>query len=143
MADRKLIPSISALALLLAGCAVGPDYHEPEAAVPQQFVSAEASRYTAQATDLATFWTSFGDATLDRLEAIANIGEGALNDDAHRVVEIRATHFRVNIDGPDVSDFHESRPPSQGLERSTSNQTSIPVLAYGRRNGRCACPTRT
>ena len=60
MADRKLAPSLSVLvAALLAGCAVGPDYHEPAAQVPQQFVGAETARYTTQDGDLASFWTGW------------------------------------------------------------------------------------
>ncbi len=30
---------------------------------------------------------------MDGLEAVANVGEGAADDDAHRVVEIGAGHF--------------------------------------------------
>ena len=39
------------------------------------------------------------DAALDGLEAVANVGKRARDDDAHRVVEIRLAHFGFDIDG--------------------------------------------
>src|SRR5438128_8150774 len=36
-------------------------------------------------------------AALHRLEAVANVGKGTRDDDAHRVVEIRLPHFRFDI----------------------------------------------
>jgi hypothetical protein len=38
------------------------------------------------------------DAAVDGFEAVADIGQGATDDDRHRVVEIRATHLLFNID---------------------------------------------
>ena len=39
------------------------------------------------------------DAALHGLEAVAHVGEGARDDDAHGVVEIRLAHFGFDIDG--------------------------------------------
>ncbi len=39
------------------------------------------------------------DTALDRLEAVADVGKRAGDDDAHRVVEIGLAHFDFNIDG--------------------------------------------
>ena len=39
------------------------------------------------------------DAAVDGLEAVAHVGEGAANDDGHRVVEIAAAHLVFNVDG--------------------------------------------
>ncbi|MEP7314437.1 MAG: TolC family protein, partial [Pseudomonadota bacterium] len=49
-------------AAVVAGCAVGPDYHRPESRLPAQFTGVEATRYTPQAS-VAAFWTVFGDST--------------------------------------------------------------------------------
>ena len=35
-------------------------------------------------------------ATLDGLEAVANVGEGAGDDDGHRIVDVRALHYLRN-----------------------------------------------
>ena len=105
MADRKLAPSLSVLvAALLAGCAVGPDYHEPAAQVPQQFVGAETARYTTQDGDLASFWTGFGDSTLDRLVGESLLGNYDLHIALARLNEARALHGSARLDlGPVIT----------------------------------------
>src|SRR5258708_6929573 len=39
------------------------------------------------------------DAAVDGLEAVADVGQSAANDDRHRVVEVRPAHLLFNIDG--------------------------------------------
>ena len=39
------------------------------------------------------------DAAVDGLEAVADVGQGAADDDRHGVVEIRAAHLVFNVDG--------------------------------------------
>ena len=39
------------------------------------------------------------DAAVDRLEAVADIGEGAADDHAHGVIEVRAAHLVFDVDG--------------------------------------------
>ncbi len=39
------------------------------------------------------------DAAVDGLEAVANVGEGAADDDAHRVIDIGAPHLIFDVDG--------------------------------------------
>jgi NodT family efflux transporter outer membrane factor (OMF) lipoprotein len=57
------------LVLLLAGCAVGPDYHKPDAPVPTQFKELEGWRQAApgDAAPRGPWWTLFDDADLDGL----------------------------------------------------------------------------
>ncbi len=38
-------------------------------------------------------------APMDRLQSVADVGQGAANDDRHRIVEIRAPHLLFNVDG--------------------------------------------
>jgi outer membrane protein, multidrug efflux system len=53
---------------LLAGCAVGPDYHPPKAsASAQQWTSPLLGGETNGPADLATWWKNFGDTNLDSL----------------------------------------------------------------------------
>lgn len=62
------------LALALAGCTVGPDFHRPEATAPAVWApQPSAPSGTVSAEGDAAWWASFGDATLtslvDRLAA--------------------------------------------------------------------------
>jgi NodT family efflux transporter outer membrane factor (OMF) lipoprotein len=63
-------PFALALALVLGGCMVGPDYQRPQAAVPAHYKELPG---WARATPAATapkgaWWTAFGDPLLDELE---------------------------------------------------------------------------
>lgn len=65
------------LTLLLAGCAVGPDYRKPEITTPAAWHSAMKGGLKAaspQSVPLAQWWNGLGDAQLSRLikEAVAN-----------------------------------------------------------------------
>jgi NodT family efflux transporter outer membrane factor (OMF) lipoprotein len=63
---KSLILSLS-IALLLAGCATGPDYHRPDVAAPGHFLRAGADLAPLpDATDDA-FWQRFDDPTLSAL----------------------------------------------------------------------------
>jgi len=59
----------SATATVMAGCAIGPNYHAPKlpAPLPAQFVEARGERYAAGTPLAAEVWRSFGDAELDAL----------------------------------------------------------------------------
>lgn len=62
--------SLSA-ALLLAGCATGPDYRRPDVATPVAFKQAEGwvAAAPADAIDRDHWWSVFGDPVLDQLAA--------------------------------------------------------------------------
>ena len=56
-------------AAVLAGCAVGPDYREPEVPLPQQFASVEGARYTRRALTIDGSSLSSGtDVVIERIE---------------------------------------------------------------------------
>lgn len=54
----------------LSGCAVGPNYHRPEAPVAPKFKEAEGwtPSQPADGIDRGAWWSMFNDATLDQLE---------------------------------------------------------------------------
>ena len=79
---------VSPLVLLLAACAVGPNYRAPETA-PAQFVSADATGVAEQPFE-AKWWGQFGDPVLDDLVARALRGDLDLKIAAARVDEARA-----------------------------------------------------
>jgi len=57
------------IAMLLSGCAVGPNYHRPSLAAPAAFMGdpAIAERQAAQPAELARWWDGFDDPLLSRL----------------------------------------------------------------------------
>jgi NodT family efflux transporter outer membrane factor (OMF) lipoprotein len=63
----------AALAALLAGCNFAPDYNRPETVTPESFKEANGQEWrSAQPADALTrgkWWSIFGDADLDALEA--------------------------------------------------------------------------
>ena len=95
-----------ALLLALAGCAVGPDYHRPEADTPAAYKEAAAttaqpsapagnagSWQQAQPSDDAlrgAWWKIFNDATLDALEIQAQDANQNLKAAAARLGQARA-----------------------------------------------------
>lgn len=62
----RYVPA-AALAVLLAGCAVGPDYQRPEAALPGEFTVATSQADQPAAAVKKDWWTLFQDATLNEL----------------------------------------------------------------------------
>jgi multidrug efflux system outer membrane protein len=61
-----LVAVAAAATFFLAACAVGPNYHAPETNVAGKFDNVEASTYSADA-NVGEFWTTFHDATLEKL----------------------------------------------------------------------------
>lgn len=97
---RRLL--VWAVPLLLAGCAVGPDYHTPTAPVPTRFKEAEgwAPSKPADGLDRGAWWAMFKDDELDRLEqrvASANQTvaqyEAAYREAHAAIAEARASFF--------------------------------------------------
>jgi multidrug efflux system outer membrane protein len=52
--------------LILAACAVGPNYEPPQTKAPDQFIQADAARFTADDVE-REFWRSFNDEQLNGL----------------------------------------------------------------------------
>lgn len=79
-------------ALLLAGCAVGPDYQRPASTLDAGFVAAGAKSANAQPTaaDIASFWRGFNDATLSALVDRALAANGDVRIAQARLQEARA-----------------------------------------------------
>ena len=85
--------SLLAAALCLAGCAVGPDYERPAPELPVAW-KLEAPWRTGTPADFAdkgAWWTAFGDAQLDALEAKAMADSPTLAIAAARLAQARAT----------------------------------------------------
>lgn len=70
----RLLPIGLLPVVLLAGCAVGPNYNVPHAPVPNSFLNAPTNIVSPDETALAIWWKAFSDARLDGLveRAITN-----------------------------------------------------------------------
>lgn len=89
---RAAAVALTVLALA-AGCAVGPDYHPPQPALPAEWNERPAG-VNAQPADLRRWWTLLGDPVLDQLVDEAVSGNLPLREAVARVEESRA-RYRV------------------------------------------------
>src|SRR3954447_26566915 len=84
-----------ATVVLIAGCAVGPDYKPPQTKMPESYGA------TTQPTELANlrqWWTTFNDATLNTLIDRATEANLDLRLAAARIRESRAARGVVRAD---------------------------------------------
>ena len=103
-AFRPLSAAVAvATAVLLAGCAVGPDYHRPDTSIPAAFKEAPAGWKVAQPADRADrgpWWTVYDDPQLDALIGKLNASNQTIAQSAAAyrqaralVAEARAAYF--------------------------------------------------
>lgn len=71
-------PPALVLALLLAGCAAGPDFERPEVASSAGYAPAQAPRAAPGETPSRAWWKAFGSAELDALVERALAGNASL-----------------------------------------------------------------
>ncbi|MFP2926769.1 efflux transporter outer membrane subunit [Pyxidicoccus sp. 3LG] len=74
----------------LSGCAVGPNFTKPEAAVPQEWRTQGDPRISTQTVVDSEWWKAFGDPVLDRLVELAYRQNLPLQIAGLRIVEARA-----------------------------------------------------
>ena len=84
MRHRPSLPAISVIAVTLTGCAVGPDYHQPQTSVPVKWDNAEA-RVPAN-WPAPDWWKAFGSPELNELMAEAQSGNTDVAAAAARVL---------------------------------------------------------
>lgn len=105
LARMRLAPPI--LALLLGGCTVGPDFQAPKLHLPAAFTERPATPTEIALADaqVARWWTSFDDPTLDRLVSEAVSGNIDLQIARQRLVEARADRVIAASGGLPTVDF--------------------------------------
>ncbi|MEY2429362.1 MAG: outer membrane protein multidrug efflux system [Verrucomicrobiota bacterium] len=86
------------LVLLPTGCAVGPNYHRPQTSVATAFANAPTNVVSAGEAALATWWTGFNDARLDRLVDRAITNNHDLRIAAANLKEARALRRLTTFD---------------------------------------------
>ncbi|HEY8206405.1 MAG TPA: efflux transporter outer membrane subunit [Myxococcaceae bacterium] len=114
--------------LMLGGCAVGPKFTKPEAAVPERWGAKDDPRIATQAATDVQWWKTFGDPTLDRLVELASGQNLSLQAAGLRIMEARAQlgvatgrqypqlqTANANVTAAGLS---ETAPNASGLERN-------------------------
>lgn len=124
------------LGILLAGCAVGPDYRRPEVDLPADWRGVGSEGAVAKGE---RWWTLYSDPVLDRLieEALANNRDLAVAaarvDEARAVLRIADAQFMPAVDAEARADrlgFSERAPiplPSGTATESTSYRAKLNV----------------
>ena len=91
----RLVLTACALALALAGCAVGPDFTRPETAAPDDWNSwrsaddARARRWRPRRRCPSQWWLAFGDPVLNQLQQRAVAASPDLRTAALRYAQAR------------------------------------------------------
>ncbi|TXT38842.1 MAG: RND efflux system outer membrane lipoprotein NodT [Comamonadaceae bacterium] len=91
-----MLPKHTLIALLMAslsaGCAVGPNYVQPDMPLPERFQGQTAvdQRLATSSADLATWWSGFGDSLLTRFVTQAMAQNLDLAQASARVTQARA-----------------------------------------------------
>ena len=124
MKSALVIVSFGALALI-TGCAVGPNYHPPEAKTPGQWSSPLAGGETNRAPADAAWWKTFNDPELDSLIARAAQSNLTLHAAAARVREARAAR------GVTAADFWPSVDASGAYQNERLSANGFPEFPPG------------
>lgn len=130
------LSALLAALLVLAGCAVGPDYHQP-AATPARYKEAapqEAGNWkTAQPSEAALrgeWWKIFGDTALNAMQEEALGANQSLKAAAARLAQARALQrdaradFFPKVDAGVGPNRQRPSPASQGLSDNASPSAS-------------------
>ncbi|MCI4002936.1 efflux transporter outer membrane subunit [Dickeya dianthicola] len=83
---------VLAVAGLLTGCAVGPDYTRPDMSMQKKYLgqAAVTQRHAATPAELVTWWEGFGDPQLTRFVTLAQEQNLDLAQASARVIQARA-----------------------------------------------------
>ncbi|MGS1027368.1 efflux transporter outer membrane subunit [Burkholderia glumae] len=127
----------AAVAMLVAGCAVGPDYHRPDVAVPAAYKEAPPGWKVAQPDDHADrgqWWKIYHDAQLDELIAKLNASNQTVAQSAAAyrqaralVAQARAAYFPTL--GATASDTRSSSPGVANSRFSTGRSSTTSYSA--------------
>lgn len=87
---RKFCLTIPALALLTAGCMVGPNFHQPPTPVDRHWIESGSPQVDQSRQEDRNWWRVFHDPVLDRLVTTAYSQNLSLRAAGARVLEARA-----------------------------------------------------
>lgn len=116
--------SVLAVSAVLAACAVGPDYKQPEMSAPDQFVSPDP-QFSAAAVE-SDFWKAFDDQPLN------DMIEQALQANHDIRIAIASLREARAIRGESRLDFGPTVTASAGRSETRVSQRQAPVAAIPR-----------
>lgn len=121
-------------ALLLSGCAVGPDFLRPQSSLPEQYseVPAASAKAEAAAPVNPEWWKLFEDATLDAL-----IAQALVNNQ-----DLQAAIARLEAADAAAREAGADRFPAVNLNGSSIRSRSSGETANGQRMGAMTSTTR-
>jgi multidrug efflux system outer membrane protein len=129
---------VAVLALVAAGCTVGPDYRPPDTLVPAAWSEARYDGIDTRATDLARWWEEFNDPELTRLVQRAMGANLDLRAAEARIREARALR-RVAESGSwptvDVSGAYSRSRTSENAIAPSSQASGGSPFFRGSSNG--------
>lgn len=89
--------SVLAVSAVLAACAVGPDYKQPEVATPDQFVTSNEQQFSPADVE-SDFWKAFGDEQMNTLIEQALTANHDIRIATARLREVRALRGEARLD---------------------------------------------
>jgi NodT family efflux transporter outer membrane factor (OMF) lipoprotein len=132
------VAAAQALATLLAGCAVGPDYAKPDMTLPAQWTQAatDGRGPSTPAASLDAWWRAFNDPLLDALMAEAVAGNSDVASAKAKIREARATRREAGAAlGPSLtgsaSASETGRQSALGGETMTTTTTTSATSSSG------------
>ena len=117
----------AALSVVIAGCAIGPDYHRPEIVEPPEYRGQTTPAEAASFADLA-WWEVFQDEALRAL-----VGEALTNNYDLRIASMRVEQFSARA-GIARSEFFPQINGEFDAARGTNSVLGVPALGASRDN---------
>ncbi|HEY0684332.1 MAG TPA: efflux transporter outer membrane subunit [Steroidobacter sp.] len=117
--------SVLAVSAVLAACAVGPDYKQPEMSSPDQFVSNDAAQFSPADVE-SDFWKAFNDEQLNTLIEQALTANHDIRIATASLREARAIRGEARLD------FAPTVTASGGYTETRASQRQAPVASIPR-----------
>ena len=140
----QTLAGLTAIGLVLAGCAVGPDYRRPTAAQPMAFKEADGwtQAQPSDAIEKGQWWAIFNDPELNALEAKVEVSnqnlkaaEAAYRQSLALLDEQRATLFpTVSLNGSATRTKSASSGSFAGSGATTATGTTTGTSSLGGAN---------
>ncbi len=125
-------PTLTGVALVLSGCAVGPDYQRPAAIVPAQYKEMKGWKLGAPRDDFAKgeWWRLFGDPLLDTIEAQVAVSNQTIKADEANYREAQALIAEARAQLFPTLSFDPSLTRASQLGVTTTTLSAEPSAAW-------------